>query len=193
MVGGGIGARGGAKRVLHTCPFRSAHVSGHVTPVHSEAHASACKGGWSSTEGCWRGCVSGASARPDYCPTTEAECSSILRQAVVLLKTNNSSGYSHVFPVKGQKPLQAKPYIRPKVQRSLGSFHTAEEAAMAVVSHALGILPTPPTPPARNRRGEGRRPRDRRKKRPAAEAADVQVRYECAIGSEDEDGVQWYE
>ena len=40
--------------------------------------------------------------------------------------------------------------------------------------------------------GEGRRPRDRRKKRPAAEAADVQVRYECAIGSEDEDGVQWY-
>ena len=75
----------------------------------------------------------------------------------------------------------------------LGSFHTAEEAAMAVVSHALGILPTPPTPPARNRRGEGRRPRDRRKKRLAAEAGDVQVRYECAIGAEDEDGVQWYE
>ena len=38
---------------------------------------------------------------------------------------------------------------------------------------------------------EGRRPRDRRKKRPAAEAGDVQVLYECAIGSEDEDGVQW--
>jgi len=130
---------------------------------------------------------------PDFSPQSEEEFSLLLIEAVQLLKTNNSSGYSHVFPVKGQKPLQAKPYIRPKVQRSLGSFHTAEEAAMAVVSHALGILPTPPTPLARNHRGEGRRPRDRRKRRPAAEAADVQVRYECAIGSEDEDGVQWYE
>ena len=130
---------------------------------------------------------------PDYCPQSEEECSWLLREAVQLLKTNNSSGYAHVFPVKGRKPWQAKPYIRPRVQRSLGSFYTAEEAAEAVVSHALGLLPTPPTPPARNRRGEGRRPRDRRKKRPAAEAGDVQVLYECAIGSEDEDGVQWYE
>ena len=75
-----------------------------------------------------------------------------------------------------------KPYIRHKVQRSLGSFHSAEAAAEAVVAHALG-LPTPPTPPGRNRRGEGpRRPRDRRKQRPDAEDADLQVCYECAIG-----------
>ena len=26
-----------------------------------------------------------------------------------------------------------------------------------------------------------------------SEDADLQARYECAIGSEDEDGVQWYE
>ena len=119
----------------------------------------------------------------------------MLRDAVRLLKTNNSSGYSHVFPVKGRKPWQAKPYIRPKVQRSLGSFHTAEEAAEAVVAHALGLLPTPPTPPGRNRRGEGRRPRDRSQKRPAAEdtlTCRVGMSCESAIGSEDEDGVQWY-
>ena len=63
------------------------------------------------------------------------------------------------------KPWQAKPYIRPKVQRSLGSFYTVEEAAVAVVHWSLGILPTPPSPPGRNRRGEGRRPRERCKKR----------------------------
>ena len=45
---------------------------------------------------------------------------------------------------------------------------------------------------AENRRGEGRRPRDRSKKRPAAEDTDVQSRHVSAIGSEDEDGVQWY-
>ena len=104
----------------------------------------------------------------------------------------------YVFLVKSRlRPWLAKPYIRPRVQRSLGSFNTAEEAAEAVVHWSLGILPTPPTRPrhlrGHNRRGEGHRPRDRRKQRPAAEDADVQVRYECAIGSEDEDGVQWYE
>ena len=129
---------------------------------------------------------------PDWCPESKEECSWMVGDAIRLLKTNNKSGYLHVFPVKGRKPWQAKPYIRPKVQRSLGSFHTAEKAAEAVVAHALGLLPTPPTPPGRNRRGEGRRPRDRSKKRPAAEDADVQSRHVSAIGSEDEDGVQWY-
>ena len=95
----------------------------------------------------------------DYCPTTEAQCKHILREAVILLKTNNKSGYAHVFPISGRKTRQAKPYIRPKVQRSFGSFQSTEEAAEAVVTHVLGILPTPPTPPARNHRGEGRRPR----------------------------------
>ena len=47
--------------------------------------------------------------------------------------------------------------------------------------------------PGFHRAFDRRRPRDQRKKRPAAEAGDVQVRYECAIGAEDEDGVQWYE
>ena len=81
-----------------------------------------------------------SSTPSDYCPTTEAECEQILWEAVVLLKTNNKSGYAHVYPISGRKPWQAKPYIRPKVQRSLCSFHTAEEAAEAVVTHALGIL-----------------------------------------------------
>ena len=114
--------------------------------------------------------------------------------AIRLLKTNNSSGYLHVFPVKSRwKPWQAKPYIRPKVQRSLGSFHSAEEAAEAVVAHALGLLPTPPTPPGRNRRGEGRRPRDRSNSSGQLQRIlRVQSRHVSAIGSEDEDGVQWY-
>ena len=47
----------------------------------------------------------------DYCPTTEAECEQILREAVVLLKTNQKSGYAYVFPISGRKPWQAKPYI----------------------------------------------------------------------------------
>ena len=102
--------------------------------------------------------MGGAVIPPDFWPETEEDCKLILSEAIVLLKTNNKSGYQHVYPVKsGSKPWQAKPYIRPKVQRSLGSFYTAEEAAVAVVHWSLGMLPTPPSPPGRNRRGEGPR------------------------------------
>ena len=91
--------------------------------------------------------MGGAVIPPDFWPETEEDCKLILSEAIVLLKTNNKSGYQHVYPVKsGSKPWQAKPYIRPKVQRSLGSFYTAEEAAVAVVHWSLGMLPTPPSP-----------------------------------------------
>jgi|EP00900_Chrysochromulina_parva_P017935 hypothetical protein len=134
--------------------------------------------------------MGGAVIPPDFWPETEEDCKLILSEAIVLLKTNNKSGYQHVYPVKsGSKPWQAKPYIRPKVQRSLGSFYTAEEAAVAVVHWSLGMLPTPPSPPGRNRRGEGPRPRDRRKKR--APAQDENLGPLCAKFV-DEDGVEWY-
>ena len=131
-----------------------------------------------------RGCASGIMIPPDWYPETEEECELILEEAIVLLKTDNKSGYQHVYPVKSSsKPWQAKPYIRPKVQRSLGSFYTVEEAAVAVVHWSLGILPTPPSPPGRNRRGEGRRPRERCKKRALGPLCAKVV---------DEDGVEWY-
>ena len=48
---------------------------------------------------------------PDYCPQSEEECSWLLREAVQLLKTNNSSGYAHIFPVKHT----GRDFVRPKV------------------------------------------------------------------------------
>ena len=64
-----------------------------------------------------------------------------------------------------QPAWQAKPYIRPKVQRNLGSFSTPEAAAKEVVRWMFGGRPTPPTPSKdRNKRNEGRRVRDRSNK-----------------------------
>ena len=47
-----------------------------------------------------------------------------------ILKTDNKSGYRDVYKcASSTNPWQAKPYIRPKVQRNLGSFSTPEAAA----------------------------------------------------------------
>ena len=96
-------------------------------------------------------------------PQTEADVTTVEERAIDLLKTNTKSGYCCVLPVNSKtNPWQAKPYIRPKVQRSLGSFPTARDAARRVLHWMLGIIQTPPSPnPDRNHRGEGKRKRDR--------------------------------
>ena len=64
-------------------------------------------------------------------PTTEAETQAVLDRAVLLvLKKEGGSGYRDVYKGASQvNPWQAKPYLRPKVQRNLGSFSTPEAAA----------------------------------------------------------------
>ena len=98
-------------------------------------------------------------------PTTEAEAAAVLSQGISLLRSSSKSGFQYVLPTASPAlPWQAKPYIRPGVQRDLGSFPTKEGAAEAVLLWLIGVKPTPPTPPrGRNKRGEGKRPRDRRK------------------------------
>ena len=98
-------------------------------------------------------------------PTTEAEAEASLAEGIKLLHTCSKSGYLYVLPTASpENPWQAKPYIRPGVQRGLGSFPTREEAAKRVLLWLIGVAPTPPTPDRdRNTRGKGRRPRDRRK------------------------------
>ena len=100
-------------------------------------------------------------------PQTMDEYDAVLDLAIQeILKTDNKSGYRDVYKSASTvNPWQAKPYIRPKVQRNLGSFPTAEEAAKAIIIWMFGGRPTPPTPQKeRNKRGEGRRQRDRRNK-----------------------------
>tara|TARA_B110000046_G_C12758082_1_gene299645 strand:- start:228 stop:620 length:393 start_codon:yes stop_codon:yes gene_type:complete len=98
-------------------------------------------------------------------PQTPEEILEVLERGIVLLKCSSKSGYQYVFPVGSKEnPWQAKPYIRPGVQRSLGSFATAEEAATRVLLWMIGDIPDPPTPSKdRNKHGQGRKKRDRRK------------------------------
>ena len=98
-------------------------------------------------------------------PETEDGVASVVELAIDLLKTDNQSGYHHVFKgASNTNPWQAKPYVRPKVQRNLGSFATARDAARQVVKWLFEIIPTPPSPlQDRNARGAGRKKRDRRK------------------------------
>lgn len=81
-----------------------------------------------------------------------------------ILKNGNKSGYRDVYPGASKKhPWQAKPYIRPGVQRNLGSFPTPQDAAKEVLLWMYGALSTPPTPTKdRNKRNEGKRKCDRR-------------------------------
>ena len=64
-------------------------------------------------------------------PQTMAEYDALLDLAIQeILKTDNKSGYRDVYKCGStSNPWQAKPYIRPKVQRNLGSFSTPEAAA----------------------------------------------------------------
>ena len=98
-------------------------------------------------------------------PSTEEDISAAVDQGIQLLKTDSISGYTAVYRVSSSdNPWQAKPYIRPKVQRSLGSFDTKEMAAAAVLYWAIGMLDSPLTPDKqRSKRHDGRRERDRSK------------------------------
>ena len=85
-----------------------------------------------------------------------------MERGLELLRADNKSGYSYVFPT-GAK-WQAKVYARPgpKGQRGLGSFDSQKQAAEQVLSWVLGLVGTPPTPTKDiNARGMGKRPRDK--------------------------------
>ena len=106
-------------------------------------------------------------------PTTEAETHAILDRAIdVVLGKEGGSGYRDVYKgASAVNPWQAKPYLRPGVQRNLGSFPTPEAAAREVIIWMYGGRPTPPTPTKeRNKRGVGRRVRDRSNKGKGAPA-----------------------
>ena len=69
-------------------------------------------------------------------PQNEAETQAMLDRAILLvLKKEGGSGYRDVYKCASTvNPWQAKPYIRPKVQRNLGSFSTPEAAAKEVIT-----------------------------------------------------------
>ena len=82
-----------------------------------------------------------------------------MERGLELLRADNKSGYSYVFPT-GAK-WQAKVYARPgpKGQRGLGSFDSQKQAAEQVLSWVLGLVGTPPTPTKEiNARGMGKTP-----------------------------------
>ena len=96
-------------------------------------------------------------------------------KAIDLLKNPAlKSGYEEVQRISDES-FEAKVYLRPKVQRSLGSFSTARAAAEVVFEFLTGQRPPPPTPPKRNRRGEGRAPRIRKGRKGRGGSAGVQA------------------
>ena len=99
-----------------------------------------------------------------------AEAEQVLQQAINLLKADTVSGYQEVYKVGGK--WQAKPYVSPGVQRSLGMFDDPQLAAKEVLWFKIGVVQLPPTPKPRNKRGAGRKPRsrvtiDKRRRAPA--------------------------
>ena len=94
-------------------------------------------------------------------PSTEAGISAAVNHGTQLLRSDSISGYTAVYRVaSSDNPWQAKPYIRPKVQRSLGSFDTKEMAAAAVLYWAIGMLDSPLAPDkqrSRTAQSSGRR------------------------------------
>jgi hypothetical protein len=94
-------------------------------------------------------------------PETSMEETS-MEALLAALKENNQSGVKYVYT--SGKRFQAKPYIRPGVQRGLGTFDTAREAAEHILRVCYEDEPLPPTPTKdRAKRGEGPRKRIRRK------------------------------
>ena len=102
-------------------------------------------------------------------------------RAIELLRADTKSGYKEVYAVGGK--WQAKPYVAPKKQRSLGLFDSPRAAALEIILFKIGSTPLPPSPKSRKKRGEGRKPRQRRLIRsgsspaalPAARIAPVSV------------------
>ena len=73
------------------------------------------------------------------------------------------SGFKEVYACLGDKPWQAKVYVGPGRQRHLGSFATELEAAKAIYLWRVSGDKLNSPKKDRNKRGEGRRKRDRRK------------------------------
>ena len=69
---------------------------------------------------------------------SDAEC------FISFLEAPTKSGYTYVYKVG--KSFQAKPYVRPGVQRHISSHTTAEEAATAIIMLAYGLRPLRPSP-----------------------------------------------
>jgi hypothetical protein len=100
----------------------------------------------------------------DWVPATPADLEAFEARCVDLLcDPANKSGFKEVYPCKGKKPWQAKVYVGPKKQRQLGRFNTPLEAAMAIVWWRTSGDKLMSPKKDRNKRGEGRRKRDRRK------------------------------
>ena len=102
---------------------------------------------------------------PDWVPATEEEENEFHEKAIDLLRASDTkSGYKEVYWADGERPWQAKPYVRPGKQKSLGRFSSPRAAAEQVLQFSLGYVPEPPTPAKeRRQRGTGRKPRERRR------------------------------
>ena len=99
-------------------------------------------------------------------PETTGTVEELLALGLAALVEPTNSGYKYVY--KSGERWQAKPYVKPGVQRGLGTFDTKEDAAKEIISLAYEGLPLPPTPKPRGKRGQGRQPRVRAKRPRAA-------------------------
>ena len=100
----------------------------------------------------------------DWVPATAADLDAFEAKCIDLLRDPaNKSGFKEVYPCKSTKPWQAKVYIGPKKQRQLGRFDTELEAAKAIIWWRINGEKLKSPKKERNKRGEGRRKRDRRK------------------------------
>ena len=99
-------------------------------------------------------------------PETIGIVEELLALGLAALTEPTNSGYKYVY--KSGERWQAKSYVKPGVQRGLGTFDTKEEAAEEIISLAYEGLPLPPTPKPRGKRGAGRQPRVRTKRPRAA-------------------------
>ena len=91
---------------------------------------------------------------------TVVDEATVLEESLAKLKEPTKSGFKYIY--KSGERFQSKPYIRPGVQRSLGNFTSAEDAAIAILRLCYCGIPLPPSPKKdRAKRGEGPWPRIR--------------------------------
>ena len=101
----------------------------------------------------------------DWEPATREEGNAAFEACVDLLRApGTKSGYKEVYPFRNK--WQAKPYIAPGKQRSLGLFAEPRRAAEAIFNFNMGMVPLPPSPKAREKRGAGSARQRQRKSRP---------------------------
>ena len=99
--------------------------------------------------------VAAALAPPEPAPVpqptmTAAEAhAAAAAEGLVLLRADNAAGFKFVYPKSGNNPFKAHPYHCGR-QHDLGSFATAEEAALAVARFlgpaGVAAALTPPAP-----------------------------------------------